>query len=682
MPLIGGWRRRRTAKELVQDGSPDAIQLLAEAVADSRDEQVRDIALDRIRCLDTQPHIDAVCAVWAETRHPTLAALLIERGWVASAPGIVKALSALKTNQLECVTEGDASVVQPLVQACKDADPDIARLARLVLGQLKKASAKEALCRLFIERGDPIAREIALASDYLPRDEYQRALFFFLTEQWERYEALDFDRRLLRTVYDSANTPLRQRIMEKLRAAGRTDFLTVVAGRDYRSRAAEITPVEADFLVQMLARNSEWAKVWALVFDLPLNWSARAVRILYENGWMPEAESERATFGELVSLATDDLVAPGQEGNYLLPLAILRARARVPGRINEVAFSPVGPVIAIGTGQRKVGLWNFEHAEMETVLRGFEHSIGEIIFTPDGTLLCAERTNTYSPCAIHAWRDGQRFRIGQHDASVTAVEPAGHSLAFSTGRDHRVTLWDLEARRKVREAIFGDWARAARVSLDRQQAAILHRGAMLVSLPQLEVVAERAAGRSVSNCVAFAPEGETLIVGKLNGKVFVYERKGQRLRQEAVPLARHGRRAQDVEVLPNSPVVITAGSDGLVQFTSWTRRDVLGSVRVPGERLMSLKISPDGAFMAIGDSDASMSLWDLRVMSFFMDPLAQATPAHLSLAKSLVKDVDLDAPVQHALKFAECVLRHRFRYEIEIGEAPTIKAGEFDIEIE
>jgi WD40 repeat protein len=205
---------------------------------------------------------------------------------------------------------------------------------------------------------------------------------------------------------------------------------------------------------------------------------------------------------------------------------------------------------------------------------------------------------------------------------------------------------------------------------------------MLVSLPQLEVLAERVTGRSMSNCVAFAPEGETLIVGKLSGKVVVYKRQGRRLRQEALPLARHGRRAQDVEVLPNSPVVITAGSDGLVQFTSWTDRAPISSVHIPGEQLTSLKISPDGAFMAVGDSDASMSLWDLRVMDLFLDPLAQALPAHLSLAQSLVKDADLATPIQHALKFAECILRHRFRYDIEIGEAPTIKAGEFDIEIE
>ena len=35
-----------------------------------------------------------------------------------------------------------------------------------------------------------------------------------------------------------------------------------------------------------------------------------------------------------------------------------------------------------------------------------------------------------------------------------------------------------------------------------------------------------------------------------------------------------------------------------------------------------------------------------------------------------------------AVAFAGCVLKHRFRYDIEIDEVQTIRAGEFDITIE
>jgi hypothetical protein len=89
--------------------------------------------------------------------------------------------------------------------------------------------------------------------------------------------------------------------------------------------------------------------------------------------------------------------------------------------------------------------------------------------------------------------------------------------------------------------------------------------------------------------------------------------------------------------------------------------------------------------MAVGDSDASMSLWDLRVLDVPMllaRPLARSVPTHLVTINALTSGTDLHPRVRHALKFIECVLRFRFRYEIEIDEVATIKKGEFDIEVE
>jgi hypothetical protein len=89
--------------------------------------------------------------------------------------------------------------------------------------------------------------------------------------------------------------------------------------------------------------------------------------------------------------------------------------------------------------------------------------------------------------------------------------------------------------------------------------------------------------------------------------------------------------------------------------------------------------------MALGDSDASMSLWDLRALDIprLLDlPLAHMVPTHLAAISALANYGAFPSPVQHALQFMECVLRHRFRYDVEVDELLTIRAGEFDIEIE
>lgn len=772
MPLIGGWLRRRAARALAQDGSPEAVRALAETIARGDDPQVRAITLETLHRIQAPRYVDAACGVWAATRHDNLAQLLLEHGWVASAPAEVRVLTALKTGQLEVVTAGRADVVPPLIQACSDADAEIAsrarqcvlalknpgaidhlcawwaqtreqvleqvvvsagyvprqpmavqvltalklerrglltgmgaevveplvqacedsdatisEQARLTLRQLTNVDAREAVCRLVIERNARFAREAAVEAQYAPRDEYRRALFFFLTEQGDRYETLDFDRRFLRAAYESADLPLRQRVTEKLRAAGRTEFLTVVAGGDLRTRAAVMTPDEIQCLVSMLTTNREWAKLWTWVFELPFAWSVRIIQALAHSGWQPKGSDGQATFAELVSLASVEMVTSGEEVSRFLPPAVQRARARVSGRVNDVAFSPVRPLIAIGTGQQKVVLWNFQRGEREAVIREFERSVGRVTFTDDDILLCAERTNSDAACAVYGWYDGKRFRLGEHSGSITAVEPVNGSLALVAGRGQKVRVWDVNARRKVKEHRFDFWARSACVTRDGQQAALLHESVTVATLPQLNVLATTSGsfGRSVCRCAAFAPNGESLIVGKFNGDVLVCQRNGQSLIADKRILLQHGGQVQGVEVLPERSVIITAGSDGTVQFTSWTNRAPIGNVKIEGERLTSLRISPAGDFMAVGDSDASMSLWDLRALDvpmLFVRPFAKAVPVHLAAVSALADNENLHPRVRHALRFMGCVLRHRFRYDIEIDEVRTIRAGEFDIEIE
>src|SRR5262249_12957170 len=66
------------------------------------------------------------------------------------------------------------------------------------LARMGKKPAREAMCRLVINSDYGPAREEVLAGGYQPEEEIHRALFFFMTGQWEAYEALDFDHHMLR----------------------------------------------------------------------------------------------------------------------------------------------------------------------------------------------------------------------------------------------------------------------------------------------------------------------------------------------------------------------------------------------------------------------------------------------------------------------------------------------------
>jgi len=197
--------------------------------------------------------------------------------------------TALLLGRRELVRGLDAGWVAVVFQACEDRDAALASEAIALLSELTDPAARDAVCQRFLDRNDDEARRAALEGGYLPRDPAKRALFLFLTEQWERYEALDFDRRLLATIHEAADAGLRQRITEKLRAAGRTDYLAVLAGQDFRSRAGRMSAAESEVLVRLLAGNREWDRLWPLVFELDLTSSVRIVRLLKQAGGPPRA---------------------------------------------------------------------------------------------------------------------------------------------------------------------------------------------------------------------------------------------------------------------------------------------------------------------------------------------------------------------------------------------------------
>ena len=175
-----------------------------------------------------------------------------------------------------------------------------------------------------------------------------------------------------------------------------------------------------------------------------------------------------------------------------------------------------------------------------------------------------------------------------------------------------------------------------------------------------------------------------LIVGKYNGEVKIV--RGRELKIHDQPLTVHGGQVQGVEALAARNVIVSASSNNVVQFTTFVDQAPVGRVQSTGLRLTSLNISPDGSFMALGDSDTSISFWDLRPLDIphlLRMPLARAVPNHLAALRVLLKSGrTLPTAVHRLVRFVDLVLQHRFRFEIELAEETEIKIGEFDIEIE
>jgi hypothetical protein len=116
-----------------------------------------------------------------------------------------------------------------------------------------------------------------------------------------------------------------------------------------------------------------------------------------------------------------------------------------------------------------------------------------------------------------------------------------------------------------------------------------------------------------------------------------------------------------------------------------SRISLVASARNFYHYITCLEISPEGSLTALNDLDATIMLWDLRPLTLrrlFSFPLARAGISHLALAAVCEADTIFPKALEASFQFIEIVLKDlRLRYEIELTEIQSIRAGEFDIEL-
>ena len=231
------------------------------------------------------------------------------------------------------------------------------------------------------------------------------------------------------------------------------------------------------------------------------------------------------------------------------------------------------------------------------------------------------------------------------------------------------------------------WPRAFSPTTYDRKLALLHYGIEIISLDdnlqKIEEFPPYQWKHGVIHCAVFSPKNDAIIAGTFKGDVYIIPLPFDLANYKI--LTQHPQRIQGIEILKKHNSIITADASGIVQMMGWANRKMLGKIRTVGNQLTSLNISPDGSYMALGDSDASLSLWDLRCLDIpdmLKNPLSDSSPNHLAALRSTIDNKSINQRIRNALVYLERILRHRFRFDVEISSVTEIKSGEYDIEIE
>jgi len=280
-------------------------------------------------------------------------------------------------------------------------------------------------------------------------------------------------------------------------------------------------------------------------------------------------------------------------------------------RVSTVAFSPDGRMLASGSDDNTIKLWDVATGQELRTLTGHARQVSSVAFSSDGRTLASGSADK----TIKLWdaATGQELRtLAGHADEVDSVafSPDGRTLA-SGSADKTIKLWDVASGHELR-TLAGHTGLIFLVAFSPDGRTLASGSAdktiKLWDAATGQELLTLAGHTDLVTCVSFSPDGRTLASGGVDQSIRLWDiATGRALRT----LTGHTETVNSIAFSPDGRTLASGSGDKTAKLWDPATGQELRTLAGHTDEVESVAFSPDGRSLASGSRDKTIKLWDV-----------------------------------------------------------------------
>jgi len=283
---------------------------------------------------------------------------------------------------------------------------------------------------------------------------------------------------------------------------------------------------------------------------------------------------------------------------------LLRTLEGHSGAIWSVAISFDGQLLASGSQDTTLKIWNLHTGELLHTFKGYSGTVYSIAISPDGKTIISG--NSDGTIKIWDLPTGELIRtLDEHSSFISSLAMSSDGQIIATGSgDNTIKVWILHTGQLL--YTLAESVNCAAICPDRKILASGDRIIKIWHLPTGELIRTLSGHSRRVNSLAFSSDGQLLASGSSDRTIRIWNlHTGKLLRT----IRGHSGAVIDVIISSDEKTLASVSYDSSIKIWNLHTGELQYTLTRHSGNVFCLAFSSDGQLLASGSKDTTIKIW-------------------------------------------------------------------------